>query len=500
MTINITQYVDITSGVGAGAAVAQRNLVGRLFTNNELVPPKSFLSFSSAGDVLSYFGSSSEEYARAVFYFGWVNKSLSRAKSIQFARWVDAATAPYVIGNTTAKSLATYTVVSAGSLTFIINGLPVNVTGIDLSAASSLANVAALIQTQVRLNAAPQLATATISYDAIRGSFDFVGTVANNDTLGIGVPGGGTDLAPLLGWTTNAIVANGSTVESVETVLEESSNVSDNFGSFLFMPTLTLSQVTDAATWNKAQNIKYLYTVPVSTANASAWSADLLTIGGVCLTLSNTSGQYPEMCPMIIEAATDYTRVNAGQNYMFQQFPGLSVSVSTTADAKANNDLRINYNGRTQTAGQLLDFYQTGIMMGLATDPLDMNTYVNEIWLKAAATAALMTLLLAESEVSANERGRGQVLAVLQSVIDQALNNGVISTNKLLTTIQKTVITEISGDENAWQQVQTIGYWVDCVIVPVTDVNGFVTFEAHYILIYSKDDVIRKVVGQHVLI
>jgi hypothetical protein len=42
--------------------------------------------------------------------------------------------------------------------------------------------------------------------------------------------------------------------------------------------------------------------------------------------------------------------------------------------------------------------------MGLATDPVDMNVYANEIWLKDAAGAAILSLLLSLGKVSANAR------------------------------------------------------------------------------------------------
>ena len=96
MPISITRYVDITSGVGAGAVVPTRDLVGRCFTGNLLLPPQSFISFDSAQAVGQYFGTSSEEYYRSVFYFGWISKTLTQAGSIQFARWANAAVAPRV--------------------------------------------------------------------------------------------------------------------------------------------------------------------------------------------------------------------------------------------------------------------------------------------------------------------------------------------------------------------------------------------------------------------
>ena len=69
MTISFNRYVNIVSGIGAGVTVAQRELVARLFTNNPLLPPQSFISFTTAAEVASYFGFQSEEYQRSLFYF-----------------------------------------------------------------------------------------------------------------------------------------------------------------------------------------------------------------------------------------------------------------------------------------------------------------------------------------------------------------------------------------------------------------------------------------------
>lgn len=103
------------------------------------------------------------------------------------------------------------------------------------------------------------------------------------------------------------------------------------------------------------------------------------------------------------------------------------------------------------------------------------------------------------AQISANQQGRGQILSVLQTVIDLALLNGTISVGKTLTSAQKAFITNQTADNKAWYQVQTSGYWVDCVIEPIPNIDP-VQYQANYMLIYSKDDVIRKVVGTQTLI
>jgi hypothetical protein len=381
MAISFSKYISIVSGVGGGGGVRQRDLIGRIFTTNVALEVGTIVEVTTLADVLSLFGSTSEEYKRASFYFGWVSKNITSPTKLSFARWDDV------------------------------------------------------------------------------------------------------------------------TPESITDVLTKSTEANNNFGSFCFTDTaaLSLPEVTEAATWNDAQNNMFQFCAPVTAANTSAWSTALIGLSGVSLTLDEIAGEYHEMIPMIILAATNYAKRNAVQNYMFQQFTA-TPTVTTTVLSNTYDDLRVNYYGRTQTAGQTIDFYQRGVMMGLATDAVDMNTYANEQWLKDAAGSAIMSLLLSMPKVSANEKGRAQLLTVIQSVIDTALFNGAISIGKTLNTIQKLYIGSITGDDLAWHQVQAIGYWVDCVLESYVTVDGRTEWKASYTLMYGKDDVIRQCTGVHTLI
>jgi len=583
MSISLQRYVDITSGVGGAAVVPARDLVARIFTANPLLPPQSFISFTNADDVATYFGAGSEESLRAVFYFSWISKNLTQPQALQFARWVNTAAAPLIFpiqknGTVTAN----WTGISNGSFILTMGGHTFTMTGLDFTAAASLADVATDVQTAIRAQSGGGAVWtgATVTYSSTYGGFLLAGGATDivTNPLTVEAGGGGTDITVkgLLGWFPSAIDVNGnfipgaiwatgSAVETITATLTSSAAASNNFGSFAFLTNLGLTQqnVVDAATWNKTQNVVYVYSQEVTPANASAWATAVSAIGGVGLTLSpaltfgitgtiasasnvvssmvsnagitigtvvtganipantyvtslvgttgltknnNASGsatevltfnnlEFPEMFPMMIEAATNYAAANSVQNYMYQQVAGLTPSVNSDSVADTYDALGINYYGSTQNAGQIINFYQRGTLMGLATDPLDMNTYVNEIWLKDAAGVAILTLLLTVSQVPANAQGRNQVLAVMQSVINQALLNGTISVGKTLSTAQQMYITAATGDPLAWQQVQNIGYWIDVVLT-----QSGPDIIATYTLIYSKDDVIRKVIGIHTLI
>lgn len=499
MAISFKKYVDIVSGVGGNAAARQRDLIGRLFTTNHLVPTGTTIEFDTLSDVLTYFGSISEEYKRAAFYFGWVSKNITTAKKISFARWADVAVAPTIYGVVKTQALASFTSITAGTFSLTIGATTQTIGPINFSGAVSLAAVAALVEDAIQSETGSQFTGATVTYDAVRGSFNFVGGVAENAVISVAAGSGGSDVAGQLGWLTGAILSNGSALQTVTEVLNSSAEASDNFASFLFLPSLSLDEVEEAAVWNDAQNNKYMFCAPVSLANASLYFDALAALSGTAVTLSLLANEYPEMVPMIILAATDYSRRNSAQNYMFNTF-ALTPSVTTTDASNAMDAERVNYYGRTQTAGQFIDFYQRGILMGGVNDAVDQNTYANEIWLKDAAGASILSLLLSLSRVSANSTGRAQLLSVLQNVVDQALFNGVISVGKQLNITQKLYITELTGDDLAWHQVQNLGYWLDVVFQQVVTQDDRVEYKAVYTLVYSKDDAIRKVDGSHVLI
>ena len=499
MPISFDRYVRITSGVGGGAAVRRRDLIARFFTTNEVIPTKSVLEFSSADDVSGYFGSDSSEAARANFYFSFVSKIITRPKTISFSRWAKADTAPQIFG-TEHDTLAELKSITAGTFILELGGVSHTVDELNFSGDDTLADVASTLQDEIRTGTGAIFTMATVTYNATAQRFEFTAGATGAATVSV-TAGTTNDAAGAIGWLTGAVLSNGADQESVNDTLRQSAEMTNNFGSFAFVETLTLAQVTEAATWNATQNVLFQYHTVVLPDQAVNTSAALIGIAGVGMTLNRPelSNEFPEVLPMAILAATDYSRRSAVQNYMYQS-ANLSATVTTNADANTYDALRINYYGETQTAGQIRRFYQRGLLGGGDTDPVDMNTYANEQWLKDDAGSRIMSLLLALPRVSANQRGRGQLLSVIQSTINQALENGSIAVGTELTDTQQIFIAEQTDDPLAFHQVETSGYWVDAVITPFQTSDNRTEFRADYTLIYKKDDVIRSVEGTHTLI
>lgn len=501
MPIPFRRYVDITSAVGAAGQVPRRDLIARLYTTNDDMPTGSVMEFRSAEDVGELFGTNSEEFRRASFYFRFVSKTVSRPQIISFYRWVDEAAAATIYG-TVPATLAVLQTVSAGAFMLQIGTSTQEVSALDFSSDSSLTDIAATIQTAVRSLTGIQFTSARVTYDGQRRRFELVSGQVGATTISIAA-GTSNDVSTALGLVAGDvfIVSPGADQQTITEALSQSAELSNNFGSFAFIPELTQEQTVEAATWNSTQNILYQYHTPVTAANAADWSAALIGIAGTGITLNpGAENEWPEMLPMAVLAATDYTRRAGTVNFMFQIAP-LTPSVSTSADATLYDGLRINYYGETQTAGQLRRFYQRGVLTGNpASSPVDMNVYANEQWLKDDAGSRILGLLEAQPRVPANQTGRGELLAIIQQTIDQATLNGTIQTGTTLTTNQQLFIASQTNDALAYQQIQTIGYWVDATIERVTTSDSRTEFKANYTLLYTVDNAIRQVCGTHILI
>lgn len=516
MSIRFSKYVSINSVVGGAAQVPQRQWCARIFTTNPLVGPGAVLQFTSAANVGLFFGTSSEEYIRAVNYFAYQSPIGTAPVAIQYACWAQASLPASIYGEGAVATLATLNAITAGLLSFQFGASIVNITGISLAAAGSLTAVATALQTAIRTGAgAPngELTTATVTWNAAAQAFDFAASPTGIVTENFNVvsPSGATtlnDVAAALGWyASQGALVNGSQVAETRVAgFNRVMGLNNNCGSFAYTDTsaLTLPDATAVATANAALNVAFIFRVYVSALTWTTWSAALIGIAGVGLEYEDigTTGvqrQYIEMLPMAIQAAINFNAVNGAVGFMYKQngvfFPSVT---SDPLDTNLDN-ARVNYYGQTQTAGVAISFYQTGVLCGGATAPVDSTVFANEQWFKDLAGSSLMNLQLASGEIPANKRGQTMCELVLQSCIDAGLNNGCISAHSTLSITQQIYITQQTNDSTAWQQVQTAGYWYATNITSAI-VGGVTVYTLNYTIIYRKDDVIKAIVGSHQLI
>ena len=501
MPISQNKYVSITSAQGGESAASRKDLILRVFTENEIFPTGTVLEFTSADAVANFASAASKEAQIASAYFSWVSKQTNKAKKISFMRYAKNATKPYLRSTCDLAALAELKAVINGSMTISMGGVNYEIKSISFADAVSYSDVAQTIQTEVvkNSNGGTLWTGAVVTFDAETSSFKLEGGEAGANVITYAAPASdGEDISSLIGWTAgkNAVVSNGTDASGIKDTLNNSVNISNNFASFAILAEVSADDLDSVGAFCDEQNNEYMYVFDVDSTNYSDRIAIAGKHSGMCANYLDKTAELPAyLMPATILAATNYDKVNGTVNYMYQQFSNQAVAVDEDELADKLDALKINYNGQTQKSGTKLEFYQDGYL----ADGTDIGVYANEIWLKDAMKTSVLNLLIALDKIPANTDGISLLEGSLQDVIAEAKNNGTISAEKELTTEQKAYITQYTGDDTAWQTVYLNGYTLSVDLKQDTS-NGKTMYVAEYTLLYSKGDSIRKVEGTHTLI
>lgn len=511
MPISLERFVDIESAVIGAPQAQARQLVGLRFSTNPLVPADAFVTARDALSVGDYFGMDSAEYSFALDYFNYRSKQPARRPPmLRFAAHVGADRAPRVFGAPGTYNVQQFNSITDGSFGITMGENVVQVNDLDLSAIVSLADVATAVQAAIRAVAdgGPVFADAVVAFDSDRSAFILVGGAAGASPMAITAGETGTDISYLLGWDNALTVTSpGAAARTPAESLAAANNFNDSFGSFSFDYDMPVADQLAVAQLNATLNVKFMFLAWTNPQDLNALANALVSIPGSAVHVNgvSTTAKHSESLPAAILASIDFGARNSLPNFMFQQNPAWfgvgygDVNDDMTADQY--DAMRVNYYGNTATAGQDIQFYQRGYMTGGPTSPQDMTVYAGEQWLKAQVKADLINMLLNLNSLPANNDGRALVMVNLTGgAIETALLNGTILIDKALTQNQQAAITEMTGDGNAWQQVQTSGFWLDARVEAFTGPSNLTEYRVVYTLIYAKRDVVRKIEGSHNLV
>lgn len=488
MAISQSKYINIVSSIGGGSSVNQRDLMGRVFTSNYLVPVNQVVEFSGGktsalSAIADYFGTTSDEYKFANKYFSFSTAANTEPQKISFARYNEGvATSATLAGAVSASKLETLQAITSGTLSITVGTIDIDLTGINLSSATSFADVATLLTTAFNGG------VDSVVYDATNKRF--VISSASSLTYATGT------VATALGLVEGAgILSESSSAMTALETITASAELSNNFFSFCFLDALSVEDITAVAEWTDNQNVKYMYSVGVLPSNYSSIQTAVKDYDGVALTL-DTYNEHAEFMPMSAFAAVDYRKPNSTMDVFYKQFDGVTPTVTTNSARLVYDPLRINYYGTTQQAGQAISFYQDGILQGSIPS---MTVYANEAWLKDAFITDILNLRMGLDSLPANNTGKSLVMSALMETINLALSNGVVLAGKELTALQKAYITTITGDEDGWIAVQNSGYRLSAEVEQYEE-YGITKYKISFLFVYSKGDTINYVDGRDILI
>ena len=507
MTIPQKKYVAITSQTAKTTQASNKELILRVFTTNPLFAANTVYEFTQSKDVANFAQATSMEAKIANEYFGWVSKTATQAQKISFMRYSFEALAPYMYTTKALTPLATLKEVTSGSMVVNLGGTSYTVSGVDLSSATSYADVASAIQTAIRANTTGGTlwTGATFTYSASPEGFTLTGgTTGVNEINYATVAESGTDLSSLLGLdiANTPILSNGTAAMSITDILNKTIDISTNFATFGFVSASdAYSNLDDIGTFVDEQNNQYRFCFDLSSANYTEGVAIATQHTGMSAHYNinyGVSGVNPAwIMSAILPATTNYNKANGVKNYMFQQFPNQAVSVGNNDGTlyQTLDNLNINYNGQTQKSGSNIAFYQNGFN----ADGTDSAVYDNEIWLKDAIATDVLNAFLALDFISADKDGEAIVVGIIQNNADKALNNHTFANGRVLTNTEKAFITQVFNDDNKWLECQNNGYTFT-VDITTENLNNATIHVANYTLVYLKNNVIRKVTGRNILV
>lgn len=422
-------------------------------------------------------------------------------------RYSFEALAPYMYSTKQLAPLATFKAVTDGSMNINLGGTEFAAKNINLSEIDSYAAVAEAIQTTIRTNTegGTLWTSATVTYNPSNSSFQLTGGETGANAINYATPADeGTDLSNLLGWdiANTPVLSEGTGTQTVTDVLNKTIDISTNFLTFGFLnPSDAYSNLDRIGAWTQEQNFSYRLCFDLGASNYQEGIVVAQKYSGLTAHYNinyGIEGINPAwIMSAILPATTNYDSVNAVKNYMFQEFPQQPVAVGNNDGTlyQTLDSLLINYNGQTQKSGKKLAFYQNGFN----TDGVDTAIFDNEAWLKDAIASDILNSMLGLDFISADRDGEAIISGILENNSDKALNNHVFSQGRILSNANKAYITQLTGDENTWLDVQNNGYYYDVNIKEEIQGQSIINV-AEYLLIYMKNDVIRKVEGRNILI
>lgn len=252
--LNVNDVINVQVNVGP-TAVANRNFGVALLAGPSAVIDvfERYRYYSDLDSVAADFGTSAVEYRAASTWFAQIPKP----PLVIIGRWAQTATAAILHGGALTlaqRAMSNFSSITTGGFSITVGGVVKSITGVNLTATTSLSQVAAAV------SAAMTTATAGICrWTGTRFEFEAPTTGVASTLTYATAPGTGTDLSILMQMT--AATAQYAPVQGIaaETPLAAAqlfANQSNDWYALVFCPSNGLTYTTDTDMLNVAAFIE----------------------------------------------------------------------------------------------------------------------------------------------------------------------------------------------------------------------------------------------------
>lgn len=459
-SIPASQIVSVTPAVlGTGGNPLALN--GVCLTESLLTATGTVEPWTSAAAVGAKYGLTSDEYLFAVDYFTLVTNAPQLPGTLFLAPYAAAARAAWLLGASLTLTLAQLQSLS-GTLSVTIDGV-LKTGNINLSAATSFSNAAALIATGLSLSAG-QTCTFVAGLNAFQITSGTTGTAstiteATNDAF-----------AASLGLT----LATGATLSqgvAPDTPTSAMNNVVRNTQNWALFTTLWEPDTATCllfAAWANGTNSRYGYvgwdTDVVAeqpnqsgTFGAQATLAAYNAVFPLWVSSTVTLHPYTKAAAILAYAASiDWARTNGRTVAAFRNQPGLLADVVDGQIAQNLLGNGYNFYGTYGTANDSFTWFYDGHVTG---EWAWLDTFLAEVYLNAQLQLAFMSLFQNTNRIPYNEQGYSLIRAAALDPINQAIDNGTITPGVTLSAQQVAEINMQAG-KTITDTLQSAGWYL----------------------------------------
>jgi len=427
MTLSVSRNIAVAVTLTAAAAQAQNLNTLLILGNSPVIDTteriRTYLSLTAVG---LDFGSTTPEYLSAQAYFS----QSPRPAQLKIGRWAKTATNGQLRGGVLSpaqQALANFQAITTGSFTLTKNGgAPASVTGLNLSGATSLNGVAAIITSA--------LTGATMVWNAVFNRFELTSstTGTTSSIAFLTVAGSGQDISALLRMQTGQ---GGYSVQGInaETAVAAATLFDANYGQTWFalvMPEITVDAdhvaVAGALEGMNNQRLYGITTQDTALLSSATYSTtlgySLKQLGYKRTTLQYSASSAYAVSSMIgRNMVVDFTGNNTVITTKYKQEPGIAPEDLNETQAQALKDLYVNVYAKYDNDTNII---QEGTVCS--------GNYIDEItacaWFAVTLQQRLWNALYTSpTKIKQTDAGMAQLTTVAEAVCGQAVANGFLA-------------------------------------------------------------------------
>ncbi len=446
MSLSIDGIIRVTDSIEPVGILQRTFGIGLLLTTDSQLGTGSnrIAVLSSFMDAEGLFSVGSAPYIAAQTWFA----QSPLPQNLIIGRWINTAVAAILKGGALTSTLVQLKAITNGSFNIVVDGVSHDITGVDLSTATSFADVATAIQTKITTAGA----SVTVAFNPVSKGFVVTeGTTGDASTLSFFAPvtpASGTDLSVPLALTlaTGASLSQGSDAELVEEALVAIQNLNNSFYFVMLDAILNdTATVSSVSAWCEDQRLMYSAGTAdaqtLVTGDTTSESAQLFDLQPERTWM--TYSKYADQKSVSIAARLSSVNFSANNSLITLKFKSLPGCLPDDFNVTQQTELlrkRVNY--YTEFSGDAIYAEGQAFENGIWVDV----RYALD-WFVNAVQVSVYDLLRQSNRVGQTDSGEDFIVDSITTVCQQAVRNGMIAPGTVSDALKNDIIQTTGNTE-----------------------------------------------------